>query len=123
MSSVAELRAEAGYIVAHAKVQSNSKLNAYGLVARRLGVSANWLRKFVNDNAEAKEPRWSTGERIRQEYIRLCERVESDAAGRRDRAIEMRKNRNAAAESDPRMDLRVVGRTLRQEREIANGSS
>jgi hypothetical protein len=52
-------------------------MTAYEQVARNVGASSGWIRKFVR-GYEAKEPRASLYENIRAHYEAFCDRVEQD---------------------------------------------
>ena len=81
--------------MANYEITSRSRTVAYQRAASDVGVSASWLRKFVNGYPEANEPSWSTGWRIVELYGRLCERIEADAAAKRAR-VDMLKGEEAA---------------------------
>lgn len=48
---------------------------AYESVANSVGMTAEWLRKFIKSN-EAKEPRITVGLNLLLLYRRVCDRVE-----------------------------------------------
>jgi hypothetical protein len=51
---------------------------AYETVAKTVGTSADWIRKFVN-GGEAKEPKWTVGLNLIEHCNRvLCMRVEQE---------------------------------------------
>lgn len=52
------------------------RVNAYKDVADLVGSSASWVRKFLADSKEVKEPRLTLFQNIRAHYVKLCDRVE-----------------------------------------------
>jgi hypothetical protein len=70
--------------VAREERRTGSKMDAYEAVARAVGTTSEWLRKFLSSNA-AKEPRLTVGFKILMVYRRVCERVEQ--AGDREREL------------------------------------
>lgn len=70
--------------VAREERRTGSKMDAYDTVARAVGTTSEWLRKFLSSNA-AKEPRMTVGFQILMVYRRVCERVEQ--AGDREREL------------------------------------
>jgi len=77
---------------------------AYQQVARTVGVSAAWLRKFVADHDTAREPRWSVGQKIINQYLAVCARIEADMSLRNQAAQVYQRQRNAVVESMSRLD-------------------
>src|SRR5690242_841257 len=65
----------AAFLVTREERRTGSRMMAYDNVAKTVGTSSEWLRKFVATNG-AKEPRMSLGFSIMQFYTRVCERVE-----------------------------------------------
>lgn len=68
-------RTVAHALVERAERQTGSRMAAYQMVAQTVGTSAGWLRKFINGQ-ESKEPGWTTGWNILDQYNRICSRVE-----------------------------------------------
>jgi hypothetical protein len=64
--------------------RTGSRMVAYSDVARAVGTSSEWLRKFISASS-AKEPGMALGFRILVAYRRVCERVEQ--AGDRERLL------------------------------------
>lgn len=83
-ATISTTRAQANELVARAERTTGSRMAAYEQVARRVGASSGWIRKFVR-GYEAKEPRATLYENIKAQYEALCARVEQD-----NRADEMR---------------------------------
>lgn len=76
-------RATATDWVAREERQTGSRMTAYDNVASAIGTSSSWLRKFVNNSADAKEPGWTVGWNILASYRQICERVEKAAENER----------------------------------------
>ena len=53
-----------------------SRTVAYEVVAQTIGVSSSWIRKFLADSGEVKEPRITIFQNIRMAYENLCKRIE-----------------------------------------------
>ena len=53
-----------------------SRTVAYEVVAQTVGVSSSWIRKFLADSGEVKEPRITIFQNIRMAYENLCKRIE-----------------------------------------------
>lgn len=51
---------------------------AYGAVAKTVGASSSWVKKFVLKISEAKEPRITLFMNIRAAYENVCNRVEQE---------------------------------------------
>lgn len=64
--------------------RTGSRMVAYSDVARAVGTSSEWLRKFISSSS-AKEPGMALGFRILIAYRLVCERVEQ--AGDRERRL------------------------------------
>jgi hypothetical protein len=70
-------RSAANSLVERAERQTGSRMAAYVTVAQTVGTSAEWLRKFIN-GSEAKEPKWTVGWNLLDQYNRICNRVEHE---------------------------------------------
>lgn len=66
--------------------RTGSRMVAYQVVAQSVGTSPSWLRKFIGNGPEAKEPNWTVGWNILAAYRRVCERVELAAETERVKA-------------------------------------
>lgn len=103
MSTVVGLsRNAAEALVAREERRTGSRMSAYEAVARSIGTSAEWLRKFIQ-RTEGKEPKLSIGFNILSLYCKLCDCVEQH----RDNELELKREIDAAMEAI----LRVVDRT------------
>lgn len=68
-------RSLADKLVQQAEARTGSRMCAYQDVARAVGASAVWLRKFIK-GYEVKEPGWTIGWNLIDYYNRVCDRVE-----------------------------------------------
>lgn len=71
-------RSMAKELVRREERRVGSRTVAYEIVAQTVGISSSWLRKFLSESDEAKEPRITLFQNIRVAYCQLCERVESE---------------------------------------------
>ena len=58
--------------------QVGSRTVAFENVARKIGASSSWIRKFITYEDAVAEPRITLFENIRQAYNNICERIEAD---------------------------------------------
>lgn len=58
--------------------RTGSRTLAYEIVARSVGSSSSWVRKFLARSEEVKEPRITLFQNIRASYENLCSRVEQE---------------------------------------------
>jgi hypothetical protein len=84
--------------VGYEERQTGSRMDAYKTVASRIGTSACWLRKFIAGRPDAKQPDWSVGWSILDQYDRVCTLIERDTERTLARARELRDEINAALE-------------------------
>ncbi len=75
---------------------------AYEMVAQTVGTSAEWLRKFIN-GSEAKEPKWTVGWNLIDQYNRICSRVEQEIETERYKIQTLKREIDAATSSVTRM--------------------
>jgi hypothetical protein len=81
MSSAALIsttRSALGAMVEKEARRAGSRTVAYEHVAQMIGASSSWVRKFLADTGEVKEPRITIFQNIRAAYSNICERVETD---------------------------------------------
>jgi DNA-binding transcriptional MerR regulator len=109
-------RSMAEHLVARAENETGSRMEAYVRVARDIGVSPDWIRKFIKGSEQAKEPRATAWLNIIKLHDRICERIEQTAANQRTQAAALREQLNAAMGGDLRTVERMAGTA-------ANGSS
>ena len=69
-------RSALGAMVEKETRRVGSRTVAYEIVAQTVGTSSSWIRKFLANNGEVKEPRITLFQNIRAAYENLCERVE-----------------------------------------------
>jgi len=55
-----------------------SRTVAFENVARLVGASSSWIRKFLTYEDAVAEPRMTLFENIREAYNNICERIEAD---------------------------------------------
>lgn len=67
-----------GELVSREERRVGSRMIAYANVAKAVGSSASWIRKFIANSEEVKEPRISLFQNIRANYDNLCSRVEQE---------------------------------------------
>lgn len=87
--ATATARSRARELVARAERKTGSRMLAYQRVAQSIGVSAEWLRRLVNDYS-AKEPRAAAFENIRLAYEDFCNRVEQENRADEQRLMRLR---------------------------------
>lgn len=88
-------RSAAQALIEREERRVGSRMVAYENVAQTVGASAEWLRKFIGPNYDAKEPKMTLGFNIMTVYRRVCERVEQAADSER----QLREEIDAALES------------------------
>lgn len=96
-------RSAAADWVSREERRTGSRMVAYEIVAQTVGTSASWLRKFLSDRDEAKQPNWAVGWNILAAYSRICERVERAADN--ERAITRALQRQIDAVTASTLDL------------------
>lgn len=95
VSSVAFTRQVAMELVEIEERRTGSKMESYKVVGRSVGKSASWLRKFLKGQ-EAKEPGWTTGWNILDQYSRICDRVEAEIETERAKTLALKRKIDAA---------------------------
>jgi hypothetical protein len=95
-------RSAAHALVERAERQTGSRMAAYEQVAQTVGTSAEWLRKFINCS-EAKEPNWTVGWNLLDQYNRICARVEQELETERSRTQALKREIDAATSPVTRM--------------------
>lgn len=97
-------RAKACALVTYAERSTGSKMNAYGWVARQIGVSSSWVRKLIGRQAglelEAHEYL-----NLATLYARTCERLERDAQSERRAWLALIGDSDAANPSHPEISV------------------
>lgn len=71
-------RSALGAMVERESRRVGSRIVAYHNVSQMVGLSPSWIRKFLSDRGEVKEPRITIFQNIRAAYSNLCERVEQE---------------------------------------------
>ena len=95
-------RSVANALVERAERQTGSRMAAYEMVAATVGTSASWLRKFIKGH-EVKEPGWTTGWNILDQYSRICDRVEAEIETERTKILALKGQIDATASTIDRM--------------------
>jgi hypothetical protein len=95
-------RSAAHALVERAERQTGSRMAAYAQVAQTVGTSAEWLRKFINCS-EAKEPNWTVGWNLLDQYNRICARVEQEIEIERRQTQALKRQIDAATSPVARM--------------------
>lgn len=71
-------RSALGELVDREAFRVGSRMLAYHNIAKRIGMSTSWVRKFIADTNEVAEPRITLFQNIRASYESLCSRVEQE---------------------------------------------
>jgi sigma54-dependent transcription regulator len=95
-------RAAANSLVERAERQTGSRMAAYEMVAMTVGTSSEWLRKFIKGR-DAKEPGWTAGWNILDQYNRICSRVEQENETERVKILALKGKIDAATAPFNRM--------------------
>jgi len=82
---------------------------AYEQVAQTVGTSSEWLRKFINGSA-AKEPKWTVGWNLLDQYNRICSRVDQEIETERCHIHALKREIDAATLPVNRM-VKIAART------------
>jgi hypothetical protein len=69
-----------GHLLQKEQHRTGSREVAYETVAKKVGASSSWLKKFLSNHQEVKEPRITLFLSIRDAYRDLCNRVEQEHA-------------------------------------------
>jgi hypothetical protein len=75
-------KAAALALVEHAERRTGSRMTAYADVAKSVGASTESFRKYVNCS-ETKEPKWSVGWNLLDQFNQLCASIEQDTEAKR----------------------------------------
>lgn len=96
-------RSAAQFLVRRAERQTGSRMAAYASVARAVGTTSDWLRKFIKGD-EAKEPGWTVGwNLIAHCNVVLCTRVEQEIEMERALIESLKRQIDAATSSVTQM--------------------
>jgi hypothetical protein len=90
------------HMVELAERRTGKRMIAYKSVAEKIGTSASWLRKFLAGH-EAKEPGWTVGWKILDQYSRMCSRVEAEIEMDRARTLALKERVDALTATANRM--------------------
>lgn len=75
-----------------------SRTVAFENVARMVGASSSWIRKFLTYEDAVAEPRITLFENIREAYNNICERIEADNRADEQRWQDLKDKMNAVTE-------------------------
>jgi hypothetical protein len=67
-----------GILLDKEEIRWGSREVAYDQVARAIGASSSWLKKYLSPQSAVADPRLDLFDRIRVAYIKLCERIEQE---------------------------------------------
>ncbi len=96
-----EVRDKASMLVRREEYRTGSRMVAYEHVGSMIGVSGEWVRKFIRGYESGLS--YVTGMNIVALYSRVCERIEASAM--------QLESENEAGESDAAMDQGVAVQT------------
>jgi hypothetical protein len=88
-------RSALGALIAREERRVGSKEVALEIVARTVGASSSWIRKFLSPQSAAAEPRITLFLNIRIAYENLCNRVEQEHRLEEARIAALRERLNA----------------------------
>jgi hypothetical protein len=103
MSSAAlttSIRDALGELVDREQQRVGKRTTAYENVARAVGSSSSWIRKFLAESHEVKEPRITLFQNIRAAYDNLVERIELENRADEMRLLALKGQIHAATKSD-----------------------
>lgn len=109
-------RSVAHSLVERAERQTGSRMAAYEMVAQTVGATPQWLRKFIN-GSEAKEPKWTVGWNLIDQYNRICNRVEQEIETERCLIQTLKREIDAVASPVNRMVETTLGEKTSPARE------
>jgi hypothetical protein len=104
-------RSALGLLIEREERRVGSRDLAFDVVARTVGTSASWLKKFLGRHTEVKEPRITLYLNIREAYENLCNRVEQEHRREEARITALRKQINAPIEGFIEMVASTSGKT------------
>lgn len=98
-----------GALVEKAQQRSGSKMNAYADVARAIGETGSWVRKFMGRQRVRLDA--DTYLSIQAEYERQCARWEAEAQTQKARFFALRERNDAMAKTETvSLDVETSGR-------------
>ena len=96
-------RSALGLMVKREERRTGSRDVAYEAVARTVGASSSWIRKFLSRSAEVKEPRITLFLNIRSAYESVCACVEQEQSNELLRIEKLKRELNAVTAGFDRM--------------------
>lgn len=91
-------RSALGLLVELEQRRTGSRMTAYENIAKHIGSSPSWIRKFLAESEEVKEPRITLFQNIRVSYEKLCNRVEQENRDDERRLMLIKGDLNAVVE-------------------------
>jgi hypothetical protein len=91
-------RSALGLLVEKEQRRTGSRMTAYDNIAKIIGTSPSWIRKFLAESQEVKEPRLTLFQNIRASYEKLCNRVEQENRDDERRLMLIKGEMNAVVE-------------------------
>jgi hypothetical protein len=91
-------RSALGLLVEKEQRRTGSRMTAYDNIAKIIGTSPSWIRKFLAESQEVKEPRLTLFQNIRANYEKLCNRVEQENRDDERRLLLIKGDLNAVVE-------------------------
>lgn len=93
----------AAFLVERVERKTGSRMVAYDTVARKVGATPDWLRKFIRGR-EVKAPDWTIGWNLIEHcYEMLCTRVEQELDEERSKIETLKRELDAAISPFNRM--------------------
>lgn len=96
-------RSALGALVEREERRTGSRTVAYEIVAKSVGASSSWIRKFLAKSEEVKEPRLTLFQNIRANYDDLCRLFEMEKANELLKQEKLRGELHAASSSFNRL--------------------
>jgi len=92
-------RTALGILLEKEEIRWGSKEVAYDQVARSIGASSSWLKKYLSPQSTVAHPRLDLFERIRVTYGKLCDRIEEENRLEEARITALKDHLNETTES------------------------
>jgi hypothetical protein len=84
-------------------VRTGSRTVAHEVVAKAIGTSASWIRKFISYDGVVAEPRFAVFQNIASYYDSICTRVEQEQAKERAKLAALKVEIDAITEGFSRL--------------------
>lgn len=106
-------------LVEKESTRCGSRTVAYENVARAIGASSSWIRKYLSYDNRVAEPRYAVFKNIAAFYEKICARVEQEQQKEREKLAALRVELNAFDQSFDRL----VGRQTRTSSSTAEAAA